>query len=113
MEPLTESWQHGLVAGQFIIAGIMLGAAFLLLGAALFSAQVGPIGIGVWGLVLLSVIILVVIVFAIVGAGFVKDLTKFATVPFNHHEFRLAGCGTCTAIFVLEMTFIAFLLVFG
>jgi hypothetical protein len=35
-----KSWQHGLVAGRFIIAGIMLGAAFLLLGAALFSAVI-------------------------------------------------------------------------
>jgi hypothetical protein len=61
--------QHGVVVAQLITVGIMLGIAFLLLGYGLLSAQGGPHAIGIWGLVLLGVVIFVALISGLIAAG--------------------------------------------
>lgn len=92
--------QHGVVVAQFITAGIMLGIAFLLLGYALLSAQVGPRAIGIWGIVLLGVVIFVALISGAIAAGLISqwcgDLRKARTRTTRTTRARarlLAGPG--------------------
>ena len=62
--------QHDLVVAQFVTAGFMIAIAFLLLGYALLSAQVGPRAIGIWGLVLLGTVMVVALISGVFAMGF-------------------------------------------
>ena len=62
--------EHLLVVGQFIVAATALGAAFVIVGVAIFVAQVGDYKIGIGGLVLLGLVVAMALLSGCMGPSF-------------------------------------------
>ncbi|KAJ9606850.1 hypothetical protein H2200_008860 [Cladophialophora chaetospira] len=104
-----EGWQHGLVAGQFCVAGIMLCAGLMLLASALFVAQLGARGIGIWGIVLLSVVVGILVFCGLV----ISCAPRTKELPFKDHHYSPQGVFCFLVVWVTEVIFVLFLLIFG
>jgi hypothetical protein len=77
--PFRFTWQHHFTILQFIAAGIFIAAGFVLLGAALYTAQPRHALYGVLGLVLFSSVISVAIF-----AGIVMIVTPGTPIHDGH-----------------------------
>ena len=64
-----ESQRHAFVCTQFVTSDIMLSAAFVLLGTAIYVADETEKTIGSWGLELLALLLLLAIATGMVGTG--------------------------------------------
>jgi hypothetical protein len=75
-----ESQRHAFVCTQFVISGIMLSAAFVLLGTAIYVADETEKAIGSWGLGLLTLLLLLAIATGMVATGFWKWLPSWLEI---------------------------------
>jgi hypothetical protein len=111
-----KTWEHTMIVTQFIVAGLLICSGFVLLGAAIYTAQPGSERWqwnGIWGLTLLCWVSLLAI---ISGVLYCTGVGKVRTAFSRAHSCTFPGIWPtvfCAILLVTELSVLGLLLGMG